>query len=757
MSIDYNNIKDLLSIVYEIAYNPNKDTFNKYVYKPLESSKITIKDLIKDNFDYKIILNSSFNSKDNFKVIDLTSDKIIIKKYFKEFPITIVIQKYNKNNSFSLQITDILYELFINQLISELVIIDKIPFYLLNICNFNINLQVLNTYPDFYNLISKKFTLIDNNNDDNTKLCFSIYEHYSSYQTLKSLLDEDLDNNDLYNLFFQMLFSHAYINYKFGNFVHNYFCIESFLVNKLNKPINKLLLKLGKENFNISNVKFICKLFNYRKSKLNINEYNNPTYDVYFLLKSIYDYTKNKIIFEKIKIIINNIFPIDLIKLNLMDENKFQTLYSINLIPIEVLLKNNFFSTFINMKSTNISDTSSDTNVIVGYRKLTNNQSGGALKKISKKSSKKSSKKVSKKPSKKVSKKDSKKSKKSRKLSRSNDTEDESETIDLDDEEDESESDKSESDESNDSEDNKKNKKNKKSKEITDLESDETENLELTSDQESQNEDLLTDGDDDNFNPIDLEEEGTSNKYKKMMKKLLSENKKLKNKMHRKSSSKKNKHSKKNKKDSSTEISFSDSNDDNGINSLQNNSMQNMMQPPMHNMMQPPMQNMMQQPMQNMMQPPMQNMIQPGLSNLGSSSPFVSLEGNLNNVMKLKSGKNTNFSSILQNISDKDLIPIIPEMQGLFTAENISRENPQEFSSEINMGREPKIMDPGLINNSTIPSFISGSNNKPMPANITNAAFSSLNGMRGGSSTTLEPSKLEKKKSVKKHFFLTKN
>jgi hypothetical protein len=145
----------------------------------------------------------------------------------------------------------------------------------------------------------------------------------------------------------------------------------------------------------------------------------------------------------------------------------------------------------------------------------------------------------------------------------------------------------------------------------------------------------------------------------------------------------------------------------------------------------------------------------PQMGNYGMqpNNQFMNYEGN---VLKLKNGKNTNFNSILENVNSDDLIPVIPEMQQLFSAENISRENPQEFSSEINMGSDPKIMDPGLINNSSIPSFISGTNNKPMPANITNAALSSLNGMRGGNFSTLEPSKLEKKKSLKKHFFLTK-
>jgi len=136
----------------------------------------------------------------------------------------------------------------------------------------------------------------------------------------------------------------------------------------------------------------------------------------------------------------------------------------------------------------------------------------------------------------------------------------------------------------------------------------------------------------------------------------------------------------------------------------------------------------------------------PQMGNYGMqpNNQFMNYEGN---VLKLKNGKNTNFNSILENVNSDDLIPVIPEMQQLFSAENISRENPQEYSSELNFGNEPKIMDRGLLNNNNIPSFISGSGvNNPLPANITNQALSSLNNLRGGNNDFKK----------KKHFFLTK-
>ena len=146
MSIDYNNIKDLVKLLYEFVYTSDKKIFDNYEYIKFEPDKINLDDLIKKNIDKQLILASSFGNKENFKIINVTKNKrskIILKKYFKDFPLTLVIQKFNKDLEDTANIIDIYYELFINQLVSELVIIDKIPFFLLNICNFNVDYALL--------------------------------------------------------------------------------------------------------------------------------------------------------------------------------------------------------------------------------------------------------------------------------------------------------------------------------------------------------------------------------------------------------------------------------------------------------------------------------------------------------------------------------------------------------------------------------------------------------------------------------------
>jgi hypothetical protein len=87
-----------------------------------------------------------------------------------------------------------------NQIISEFIINDKIPFFLLNICNFNIELDKLRASKDFFNLVVDQFKLFKMN--DKSKFCISIYEHYHSYDTLSNLLKMELTDNELKSLFF---------------------------------------------------------------------------------------------------------------------------------------------------------------------------------------------------------------------------------------------------------------------------------------------------------------------------------------------------------------------------------------------------------------------------------------------------------------------------------------------------------------------------------------------------------------------------
>ncbi len=644
MSINYNSIKDLVNLLYEFVYEKKKDTYQNYSYEKLNPENITLNELIKNNVDYQVILSNSFGEKQNFKLMSSIFGglvkKVILKKYFKDFPLTVIIQQFNENYQDSNSINDIYYELMVNQLISEFVIIDNIPFYLLNICNFNLDYGQIKDNSDYNALVVKEFEILDQK-DLNKKFCFSVYEHYSSYKTMTEILSMDLEHDDLYNLFFQVLFSHAFINYKLGSFRHGSFNIYSFLVSM--EEHDELKLKLGDDKFTLRNVKFICKLFNYRRTEIkgisnkvvSFSDLENPTYDIYIFFKSIYDFSKkNDKNFEKIKIIISNFISIDIIEKKIMKEDEFYNIYTDTIIPIHILLKNNFFSTSINMntlnsrsifkKNENKEQVSigehSLTEVFSGYRKLSSKssllQSGGKKKSTGKKPSKKT-----------LSKK---------KLSRERvEVREEVDNIDtLTDQTEESDEEFVEE-------------MNRKELEEED---EEVQRRKINPDRENQDDNLMTEGDDNRERvPIDqdIENGKSGSKYMKKSKKG-------------KKTVKKNK----SRDDSSTTFDLSDleggsESEDNKKQMKTNQSFEQYNNP--------------------------SQMTAPSTG----SSQFMGRQ---------RMGTNKDMSSIFSNLNKGQMIPLLPEMQGMFDINAIAQQQRTgDFSTEEPMGSEPRIMDMGLM------------------------------------------------------------
>jgi hypothetical protein len=295
MIIDYNDIQNLSNILFEFVYNPNSETYDNLMFEKINISELTHNDIIKDDtFDYEYILKKDKNNTINIldTIIDINSNiKLLLEIKMKDNAFLFMIQKH-KEYFLNRDFIDIYYELFINKILSEFIILEKVPFYLLNICNFNIKCNNLLRHDDFNKLVIEKINIIDT--QDN--LCISIYENYYDYITLKTLLSKELTNTDLYNLLFQMFFSYGYILSKVNNFNHGSFTIDFFLI-QVTKP-HELFLSLYDTKFKLTNVTFICKLFNFRNSSF--TEYTNmnnskydSTYDIYTFFKSLYDYIIN--------------------------------------------------------------------------------------------------------------------------------------------------------------------------------------------------------------------------------------------------------------------------------------------------------------------------------------------------------------------------------------------------------------------------------------------------------------------------------
>ena len=72
----------------------------------------------------------------------------------------------------------------------------------------------------------------------------------SSYKNIREIL-ENIDNQqDAEDIIFQMLYIHAYLNYKLNNFRHNYYVIDDFIVTTGESHYNLLI---GEHKFNLDN------------------------------------------------------------------------------------------------------------------------------------------------------------------------------------------------------------------------------------------------------------------------------------------------------------------------------------------------------------------------------------------------------------------------------------------------------------------------------------------------------------------------
>ena len=67
MSINYNNIAELLELVQKFVYEPDNEMLESVMYKRLDPDNISLNELIKSaDFEYQYILNTSSSDKPDF-------------------------------------------------------------------------------------------------------------------------------------------------------------------------------------------------------------------------------------------------------------------------------------------------------------------------------------------------------------------------------------------------------------------------------------------------------------------------------------------------------------------------------------------------------------------------------------------------------------------------------------------------------------------------------------------------------------------
>ena len=348
----YKSIDFLLNILYDKIYNP--DTNKCYIVPPIIKNEITIDTLKRQYSDNSDEIDKLFkdegtylgkyNGKWVFKLTSLTT-----------YPCLMTISEYEHKNYDDLSKGENINMAF-HYMTSELVIGDKIKYYLLPVMNFDIDQKI---FEKKAKNIYKKLDVKSNE----SMLCVNINECYFDICTLKEYLDKTKMTPLKWKiLLFQILFALFKLQEKFKKFRHNMLNLEAIRIYEKNaKNTKSAIYRIGSTLFEIPPSDFEIKITDYNKSntadyitnKNATSSRENPYFDVHYFFQSLLFYFNIKGLPVELKHLIDDIIPEKIrsqteeIEFNGLDETLFDAIASTILTPLMILKKNNFFSEFI--------------------------------------------------------------------------------------------------------------------------------------------------------------------------------------------------------------------------------------------------------------------------------------------------------------------------------------------------------------------------------------------------------------------------
>jgi hypothetical protein len=314
----YNDINYCLDTLYDSIYNTKSEEC--FSFNTIHKKDISIDDIRKDNnFDYSEVL------KGNIEKMGIYNNRLHykIKNKNKAYTIGIGFQdkKYNKND----QKRPELYNMAMMYMSSEIVFEEKFNHFLLPIMCFDIT---KNKLEKIIPTIKKDFEKLYENHNENMYII--VTEHFFKMYTLEELLDEEKDNlteEDIKNILFQIYICLIKLNERFNKFRHNKLNLNAIRIYVKNKSDNTY--KLSGNTYTLKNNNYDIKItdfdysYNYgdyiknNNSNILLNNQNidNPYYDVHYITNLIYLYLKNSKsdnlnnIFKSLKSLFNEIIP----------------------------------------------------------------------------------------------------------------------------------------------------------------------------------------------------------------------------------------------------------------------------------------------------------------------------------------------------------------------------------------------------------------------------------------------------------------
>jgi len=345
MSNKYDDIDYCLSLLYDYAYNQERDSCLLLDYHSKRDVDIN---LLKkgDNFKVENIMKSNINL-----LYEYDGRLYCEREKGEVFKTFLKIGKYT-NSPKAINHKE-LCDMKASYILSEIALSNYDKFILLPIMNFDIEMnKLINVNKSLGNEIKKTMGNVD-------LVYVQVYENYDKMIRMDNFIrNTKLDISDIKNIVMQVILALYKIQLAYPSFRHNKLGIESLYVTMKKREDERI--KIKSQTMNLPKTEFIIKITDFYDCHIDefINNLDtklksyNPFYDIHYFLTSLYKILKEtdqlhptfKNFYDSV--IPSNIATYDKDKIG-MDESYYKDTITDILDPYLIITKNNFFTDLI--------------------------------------------------------------------------------------------------------------------------------------------------------------------------------------------------------------------------------------------------------------------------------------------------------------------------------------------------------------------------------------------------------------------------
>lgn len=265
-------------LAYEYFYNRENKCYNIKQVSNDDMKNLDNLKLIPEDNKINFLINQIFNT--SIKFIKKNGLKYIFKRsgvYDCNIELSLYQDNDNKNE---IKNKNEMMKL----LLSEFLSYDQTKHIIIPIFNLDIKLKHLQPFLNKFNMNEDINKL--NNENPNNYIKINITEHFFKQSYLNDFLNEnnDISENDMKLLLFQIIHTLAIIRTKYNGFSHNNLTLNNILVYITEKNKSKRIYKFNNKEYEINNIGFDIKIDNFDNSELDNTNNNN---DIIIFINSL--------------------------------------------------------------------------------------------------------------------------------------------------------------------------------------------------------------------------------------------------------------------------------------------------------------------------------------------------------------------------------------------------------------------------------------------------------------------------------------